>query len=214
MSIILGAKYFNDSDLIYYIQTNNTTEAILKKLGIKGYLETCGPTCLVICCAALIGKDVEVRYPGGYLISIEDGGMSFFHNKNNYKLFREIDNQISPPKYRVDPANTMNNRVPWFYPTAAKELYGIEAEYISRNLWWEVRDYLLDGNSVQLLLEDPGHFIAAVAYDKKTDDVLYVDPWPDRVTPTDGHLTRMKHGEFVENVRPHIIVYRYPEAAA
>jgi hypothetical protein len=66
---------------------------------------------------------------------------------------------------------------------------------------------LRSGRAVQLCLVKPGHYIAAVAFDEGTREIVYNDPWPGRFKDGNGFNRRMGEAEFKENVKPYRIVY-------
>ncbi|MDR0556332.1 MAG: C39 family peptidase [Treponema sp.] len=63
------------------------------------------------------------------------------------------------------------------------------------------------GQAVQLCLVKPGHYIAAVAYDDLTREIIFNDPWPGRFPGGNGFNRRMGKAEFKGNVKPFLIVY-------
>lgn len=193
--MIYGAKYWNDPAR-YYAQTNNPTEAILAKMG-KG-LETCGPSAAVNCLAAL-GYRLEQSYPGGFIPQPEEILSDYLNDPRNYPKLRAA-------RADVDPAKMPGNRVPQYYPLAVREVFGAKSEYTYASSWAAIQGYLKAGGAVQFCLEKPGHYLAAVAFDQVTEELIYHDPWPER-TGKGGRSLRMGHEEYLTNVKNFCIVY-------
>ncbi|MFA5379025.1 MAG: hypothetical protein WC455_24940 [Dehalococcoidia bacterium] len=195
--MIVGAKYWNDRTR-YHIQTNNPTEEQLRKEDGEGFLESCGGSSAANCCAA-IGKNIEIKCPGGFILQADEVATDFFNDPRNYPAFRKI-------RPGIDPAAIQGNRIPQYYPLMAKEVFNTRAEYYETLSWYKLEQWLLLKTAVQICLQKPGHFLAAVAKDTVTDEVLYHDSWPARVGG-DGFCRRMGHGEFLQNVKNFCIVY-------
>jgi hypothetical protein len=193
--MIYGAKYWNDPAR-YYKQTNNPTEALLAKMG-KG-LETCGPSSAVNCLAAL-GYTLEVAYPGGYVPQPEEILSDYMNDPRNYPKLRAA-------RADIDPAKMPGNRVPQYYPLSVREVFNAKAEYTYAASWDAIKKHFKAGNAVQICLEKPGHYLAGVAFDPVTDELIYHDPCPER-TGKGGRALRMGHEEYLTNVKNFCIVY-------
>jgi len=196
-TMIVGAKYWNDRSR-YYVQTNNPTEEILRKEDGAGYLESCGGSSAVNCIAAL-GVNAEIKCPGGFVLQADEVAVDYFNDPRNYDKFRKI-------RPGVDPASYMGNRIPQYYPLMAKEVFGVKAEYFDNLTWGKLEQWLSMRDAAQICLKEPGHFLAVVAKDMLTDEVIYHDSWPARVGG-DGFCKRMRKDEFVANVKNFCIVY-------
>jgi len=231
MSIILGAKHYDNRDLTYYQQRNNPHEEAVRKLMLefldtilkevfKGQrtqdyekikrillrvLETCGPTAFIMCIAAMIGNKVNI-VKGEYTAQPEQFVMDALHDYTNYEMFKRFVPWLKPE-------TTMNNRIPQLYVYLAKLLFDIEAKHI-RGIEFEIcKDHLSEGGSALILLRDPGHFRAGVAIDQKTNELIVNDPWADYLPNKDGFNIRMTKPEFIENTRKHLVLFYPPEAA-
>lgn len=195
--MIRGAPHWSDRSR-YYTQTNNPTEEMLRKSGNSSYLETCGPTAAVNCLASL-GVPVAIRCPGPYRPQPEEVLVDYFNDPRNYDALRiERDN--------LDPASLPGNRVPQYYPLAVREVFGSKASFHWGKSWENIKNKLEHGHAVQLCLRKPGHYIAAVAFDDSTDEIIFHDSWPARVGG-DGFACRMDIAEFTSNVEPFFIVF-------
>ena len=82
--MITGAVYWNDPNK-WYVQTNNPSEELLRKINKKDFLETCGPSAGVNC-AAVHGFDLEIKCPGKYKPQPEEVLSDWFNDPRNYKL--------------------------------------------------------------------------------------------------------------------------------
>lgn len=195
--MIRGAPHWSDRSR-YFTQVNNPTDEQLRKTGARAYLETCGPTTAVNCLAA-IGAPIDIRCPGPYRPQPEEVLADFFNDPRNYEALRAERNNL-------DPASLPGNRVPQYYPLGVREVFGARCEFRWGAKWLEIVDELVRGNPVQLCLKSPGHYLAAVAYDDLTDEIVYHDPWPARVGG-DGFACRMARPEFEASLQPFIVVY-------
>jgi len=197
--MIRGAKFWNDRQRAYYSQSNNPLEQILRKLEVKDWLESCAPTYILNCIAAL-GYDVEIKCPGVYRPQPEEVLMGFFHDSRNYQRFREIRHDINPNTF-------MGNRVPQFHPFAAAQVFKANARYVENHEFEFVCGYFESGHSIGFLLKQPSHYIAGVAYDDDTDEIIYNDSRPERFPDGNGFNRRMSRNEFRINVEPFVIIY-------
>jgi hypothetical protein len=196
--MIKGAKFWDDPQR-YYTQENNPTESFLKATldERREWLESCGPTAAVNC-LSVIGANINVICPGEYRPQPEEVLMDFFNdprNRRDLKSIREVSNKIP------------GNRVPQYYPLAVRKVFGAYANFAWEATLSKVSKYLLDGHAVQLCLKDPGHYIAAVAFDTTAQEIIYNDSWPNRFYNGRGWNIRMGLREFVTNVQPYCIVY-------
>jgi len=185
-----GALYWDDRTR-YSIQTNNPTEMILKKRHEASWLESCGPTAAVNCLEAC-GHDTRITTPGGWLPQPEEVLLDCFHDPRNAALLGQFE---------------MPNRVMGLYPPALLAVFGVSAMVLPLR-FDSLAAYLETGHSVQLLLKEPGHYIAAVAWDEAAKEVVYWDSWPERFPDGDGFCRRMAEREYDTNV--HVTGILYP----
>lgn len=172
--MVYGAEFWNDRDM-FYIQTNNPTEALLSKVMGKLQLETCGPTACVNCVASL-GSNVEVSCPGEYKPQPEEVVEDFLNDPRNFAEFERIRTGVS---------GIPGNRIPQYYPYAAKMVFGVDAEFMWISGMKTVIEGLKNGRPSQVCFIEPGHFVAIVAWDEEINNFIYNDGWPER-TRTDG----------------------------
>lgn len=182
-----------------YSQTNNPEEELLRKVGVRGYLETCGPSAMCSCLSA-VGYELEVEMPGGYKHQPESLLTSFLNDPNNYKQFKEI-------RPNLDPKTIPGNRVPQYYPFAVWKLWGAMATFDWGGTWKNVVDLASQRNSaVMVCLKDPGHYIAVIDYDKKNEVLIYNDSWAGRKElKNGGYSETMDKVEFDLNVQSYIV---------
>jgi len=196
--MIKGTKYWNDSDK-YYTQENNPLDNMLRKAKVKLWLETCGPTSAVNI-ASSMGLLPEVPKYGIYRMQPESVVMDYFNDSRQYGKFnfvRDLDNK-----------KWLNNEIPQYYPIMANELFGMKAIFDFGLVWDLITSNLVEGNGIQLCLKKPGHYIAAVAYDSGTNEIIYNDSHPSRFKDgKGGHNRRMTKKEFLKNVKPYYIIY-------
>lgn len=193
---MVGAKYWNNRNH-YYIQANNPTEQILKKRLDGGWLESCGPTAAVNCIAAL-GYPVTITTPGLYEPQPEEVVMDFFNDPRNYSKLRAIRD--------LDPEVWLGNQVPQYYPYMANMVFGASAkfEFFGSDGFDRMASYLFEGKSIQLCFEDPGHYIAVVAYDGEI--MIYNDSWPGRLADGNGFNRELTKEEFI-NIKNFAVIY-------
>lgn len=198
---MIGIKKWNDTST-YYSQENNATESVMARLlGKDKYLETCGPTSATMIVDA-IGKSVNVSVPGKYKMQPEDALFLWFHDRRNYEKMARI-------RPETDPGTTKywGNQIPQYYPVAIKEVFGVNAEFrwgIHENT---IVSALQDSQGVLVCLKEPGHFVAVVAYNEGTGEIIYNDPWPGNYWPselvgTSGFNRKMKSERFISNCQP------------
>jgi hypothetical protein len=198
--VIAGAKYWNHRER-FHIQTNNATEEQLRKHGVGSWLETCGATAAVNCLAAL-GWDLTIRCPGPYEPQPEEVLADFLNDPASYPELR---------KARPDwnPEAAPGNRVADYYPRAVAAVFGARADYIPRVAYSTIVDLICAGHALQLCLMPPGHYIAAVAYDKATAEIIFHDSWPGRRKEWNGDgFARRMIGDEEAAIQPYVVVYR------
>ena len=196
--MIKGVKFWNDRNC-YYTQTNNPTEEMLRKRSDGGWLVSCGPSAAVTCIAAM-GYNVYCGCPGEYLPQSEEVLMDFFNDPRNYAALKAARPDTPPDVWH-------GNEVPQFYPVAVKAVFGVDARFYFVHDFGGVAERLQAGQAVQLCLIKPGHYIAAVAYDDRTREIIYNDPWPGRFADKDGFNRRFDEAEYKTNIKPYVIVY-------
>ncbi|MFC1238402.1 C39 family peptidase [Treponema vincentii] len=195
--MIKGVKFWNAREC-YFVQTNNPTEEILRKRSDGVWLVSCGPSAAVTCIAAM-GFDVSIKTPGGYAPQSEEVLMDFFNDPRNYSELKAARPETPPDMWH-------GNEIPQFYPVAVKSVFGVKACFEWTAPFETVIAELQAGKAVQLCLKKPGHYIAAVAYDDVSDEVIFNDPLPGRFKDGNGFNRRLKRADF-SNVKPFRIVY-------
>ena len=203
--MIKGAKYWNNRKKSYYDQTNNPTEGMLKKLKNLNqrnhWLESCGGEAAASCMAAL-GYKIEIETPGGHILQAGELIVDFLNGKKQEKELAKIRSSVS----RIP-----GNRLPQLCPYAVKSLFGAEAEFMWTNKWWGIVAILRMGNTIQLNLKKPDHFISAVHFDESKNEIIYNDSWPRKANNFDGFNLRMTKDEYENNVKNYAIVYYPPD---
>ena len=213
--MIEGAKYWDDSDA-YYIQTNNPTEEILRKsmvnvnkllaeVGVNkviGFLESCGSTAGVDCLAVHYSQnewkqEMDIVCPGGYRTQPEEVLNDWFNDPRNYPILEKV-------RFDIGPEDMPGNRVPQYYPPAIKAVFGVKCFFIWVRTHHVLKDYFQRGYSIQLCLKSPSHYVAGVAYDMVTGEIIFNDPWPGRFADKSGFNKRMTG---IKNLMPFAVVY-------
>jgi hypothetical protein len=107
------------------------------------------------------------------------------------------------------PADFSKQEVPQYYPYAVSVLYGATARFEFVKNWDTVCGYIMNGETVQLCLKKPGHYVAAVdfVHGPHGGTILYNDSWPNRHEDGNGYLVEMDKSEYDENVKNFIIRY-------
>jgi hypothetical protein len=197
--MITGAKFWNDRNN-FFSQENNPSEELLRKTGTVGWLETCGPTASIMCLAVL-GYDLTITCPGSYRPQPEEVLSDFLNDPRNYP-------ELAKERPDLSPDRMPNNRVPQYYPLAVDRVFGAKAFFIWLTDPVNLAKYLTEGRAVQICLEKPGHYLAAVAYDDRADEVVFNDPWPDQYPDKNGFNRRVGRMKLWENQKHFAIVYR------
>ena len=196
--MIYGAIEYNVRDH-YYSQVNNPQEEEFKKLGMHGWLETCGPTAAVNCIAAM-GFYTEIKCPGKFKPQPESILADWFNDPRNYPLMNKIRKETPPDKW-------MGNRIPQFYPAGLKDVFNVKSKFLSLSTA-DIISHLKYHRAIQACLIEPGHFIAILAYDNNTQEFIFNDPWPTRIgNKNNGFNERMKVSEIAKNLQHWGIVY-------
>lgn len=195
--MILGLKHWNDEST-YYSQVNNPTEEILRKEDGKDWLESCGATATVNVLAAR-GDDVSIITPGEYDPQPEEVLFDYFHDPRNYQKLEAV-RRGAPPK------DWMGNRIPQFYPTAIKDVFGVESRFEWGMAWKYVIVLLMKEIGVVGCIQEPGHYIGFVAHDPGKNELIYREPWPGNPWPPrnkgyTGFNRRMNVQEFESNMQ-------------
>lgn len=199
--MIHGLKKWNDRDT-YFTQVNNPTEEILRKKNKKGFLETCGPTAAVNILAAR-GDNILINCPGEYIPQPEEVLNDYFNDPANYRNLKNA-------RKGLNPADWLGNEIPQYYSVAVPAVFGIKSKFRWSQTWQNIIDCVKQNIGVMICLKNPGHFIAVVAYDDKTDEMIYNDPWPGNKWPVNyagkpGFNRRMKKVEYHSNVNAYCI---------
>lgn len=197
--LIAGTKHWNENGRLHS-QENNPTEVYLKTT-IKdriGWLESCGPTSAVNCLSSM-GHDIEVVTPGSYKPQPEEVLMDYFNDPSNRRALQDI---------RVVDDTIPGNRVPQYYPKAVYDVFGVHVDFRWGPTFDTISDIVSKGRAVQLCLENPGHYIAVVAYDAEKKELIYHDSWGARFKDGKGGFARrMGEAEFKMNVKTFYLVY-------
>jgi len=204
-----GCKNYDkkNNSAFWAVQTNNTVEHLYKVLinqlkrkypdaNIKNsYLETCGDSAAVNCIIA-VDSDPIISCPGGYRPQ-SDCLLAEYHNDpNNFIKFKKLG---------YSPYDIQNNRVFSTYPIAVKEVFNKHCERFCYQKWENIIDFLKAGQSIQLCLKNPGHYIAVIGATKDKEIKLdCIDSWPKR---TGSHLFQLAQKEYEENTYETCVVY-------
>lgn len=226
--MIYGLTKWDDPNT-YWSQTNNPTEQILKKDGLRDseklreigkkygikdsiinemiksismWLESCGNTTAVNIADAL-GADVEFLGPGPWAPKADECLLDYFNSPENYDKFIKIRNDI-------DPDNLLGNEVPQYYVAGIPDVLNIPCGFFWGAYFDKMVQGIKKGKGLMICLKDPGHYVGIVAYDDETDELIYRDPWPGNYWPerhlgTPGFNRRMNREDF-KNVQSFYLV--------
>lgn len=195
--MIHGAEYWNDRNQ-YYVQTNNPTETYLKSTGRPEWLESCGPTAAVNCMAAL-GYDLEIMCPGVYRPQPEEVLLDYFNDPRNARALRRVRNIGG---------KIPGNRVPQYYPIGCRDVFDADVAFAWITRFDEIAEEPYDGNTVMICFRSPGHYIAVVAVDDQTEDLIFNDSWPGRWPDGDGFNRRLGRTVFEEEIHPFAVIFQ------
>jgi hypothetical protein len=202
--MIRGTKKFDDRST-FSIQTNNATETLLSKVlpkdsrGIPvGWLESCGPTSAINVIDSM-GLDTKIKTPGGWSPQPEDVLFDWFSDQRNYPVMKLARSDI-------DPKDFLGNEVPQYYPDAVLAVFGVKAKYHESVGFTTISALVSGGEGAMICLKSPGHYLAVVAYDEATKELIYRDSWPGR-TGKDGFNLRMNADEYNANTKKFAIVF-------
>lgn len=192
--MIQGAKYWNEKDKVWYVQTNNAIEAFLQKkyaeLGLQvGYLESCGISAACTCLAAC-GYDM----PG----MAEGLLFDFLNSPVNYQKYGDLG---------INVRTVFGNQISEAYPLAVSEIFGAAAYVINNATFEQIATLLKTGRAIQFAFSSPNHYNAALAYSDEQAAILRADPWPGDPLNIQGGWHELLTREKFTNVKPKIIVY-------
>jgi hypothetical protein len=197
-NVIKGAKYWNDNAK-YYIQTNNPTEETLRKRTVPGFLESCGPTSAINCISAM-GYNLSIKCPGVYEPQPEEILMDYFNDPRNY-------DKLTAARPGTPAKDWLGNEIPQFYPVAIKDVFGVDCKFDWISDFNKIAEFLKSGKAVQLCLKTPGHYVAAVAYNETSKEIIINDPWPGRFADGNGFNKIITFDEYSKNVNAFVIIY-------
>lgn len=228
---IIYLKYGDSKTDSYFIQTNNPTEEKLRKEGIEDYadvaeilngktdsitlerlkkriqdfLESCGPTSGTMLCGATKSETaIAIRTPGGYLPQPEEVLSDYLNDPANYDKFRKVASWF-------DPTILPGNRAAVYYPIAVWEVFGIRCKFVGSLTYDQVVACIKNNQGVQIVLKNPGHFLAIVGVDTDRKELIYNDSWPNRHPDRNGYHKRMTLEEYTTNVKDSTVIYNVPE---
>jgi hypothetical protein len=111
-----------------------------------------------------------------------------------------------------NPEAAPGNRVADYYPRAVAAVFAARAEYIPRIDLAGIKAELAAGRALQLCLMPPGHYVAAVAWDRATEEIVYHDPWPGRKPQWNGDgFCRRMVGTEEAALQPYVVSYWPPD---
>lgn len=224
---VIFLKYGNSRTDSYFLQTNNPTEEQLRKAGlenfsaasavlegkidsvtldkigksVKTFLESCGPTSGVSVIGACCGETaLVIRTPGGYLPQPEEVLSDYFNDPANYSTLKAAASWFDPTKLR-------GNEAAVWYPIAVKAVFGINAKFVGSLTFDQVVSHISKNQGVQIVLKNPGHFLAIVGVDTDKKELIYNDSWPNRHSDGNGFNRRMTFEEYQTNVKDSTVVY-------
>lgn len=198
---IFGSPLWNDWEKAYFTQENNSIEHLLKCRLPSGFspLETCGPTASLNCQASL-GREVEIKAPGGYRPQPEDVLAAYFNDPRNFSSLRKAWPGLDPEKLP-------GNEVAQWYPFAVREVFGNPCEFVGNLAFSEAVERIRTGCALQVCLCKPRHFVALVAYDDESSEFIIKDSWGGRWPDGDGFCKRLSRSEYETNLKPLCLVY-------
>jgi hypothetical protein len=199
--MIIGLPKWNDPKT-YYSQENNIVETILGKMKVKNKLISCGPTAIV-CLLSARGDNIACATPGGWTPQPEDVLAAYMNDERNYPEMQKYRADVSPKAY-------LGNTIPQWYEASVQAVFGVKARFYWGVAWEKLIMAMDNGRGVMLCLENPGHFIAVIAIDTETKEVIYHDPWPnnfwpDKLKGTPGRARRIAWTELGQNLQPYMV---------
>ncbi|MFX1587228.1 MAG: hypothetical protein ACFFC1_03650 [Promethearchaeota archaeon] len=191
--MIKGAKEW---DKWFFIQDNNLFEVMSKKVGGRMLYETCGISSAINCVATL-GTNMLIKSPGGYQVQPETALLDWFWNPDTQELQEKIRSGVD---------KIPDQRIPQYYPEAVKQVFNVKAEFHWGSDWDMAIYELQKGNTIQLCI--PGHYIALVAYDTTTKEIIWLNSWPgDKRNKRGGNKERMSKDYFDKNTSKYYNIF-------
>ena len=149
---------------------------------------------------ASMGYDLKIKCPGTYEPQPEEILMDFMTDPRNDNLLRSVRN--------LDDTNIPENQVPQYYPVSVLSVFNVKASFKWGLDMDAIKMYVTHQRAVQIVLKNPGHYLAVVAYDYDTDELIYNDSWGSRYKDgKGGRIRRLSRKEYMSNAQPYYIVY-------
>jgi hypothetical protein len=140
-----------------------------------------------------------VKLPGGARIQPSMALWIWMNDPGNYEKMERAR--------KVNMNYFVPSRIPQFFPVAVKECFGFEGEF-KWNKWFDnVAEEIKEGNTVQIMLKNPGHYISVIGYSEEDELLSCHDP----NKKNGDRFTFISRKEFKENVDKFMIIYYPPK---
>lgn len=194
--MIKGARLWDQESRFDLDQTDNSIELTLGRYGATLSAVTCGPTAAINCLLA-IDAAVDTETSGGWQPQAADVLALWFHDPRNWPALRAVREETDPESTVYSP-----HEVPQYYPPAVEAVFGARCDFLWLNKWSSIVSRIGSGMAIQLCL--PGHYIAAVAYDDESDELIYHDSYP---KGRSGFSRRLTRETYSRECQPFALVY-------
>jgi hypothetical protein len=167
--LIIKPKTYNENDNNYQ---NNDAIEIYNRLtrGKKYVFETCNWNAVTSACMALVDRDLSFVSPTGKKIDPAMGAWIWINTPENFDKIKKYRKNIKSFN-----SNLVLTRIPQYF-CAAKELFGVEAEFKWNKLFNSCAVEIANGNTLVIQLKKPAHYIMIYGYDTNTKELLCHDP--------------------------------------
>ena len=203
--MINGTDHWDDRSK-YYVQSNNAVERILSRYGSRVSAVACGPSSAINCIAAM-GGSVETATPAGWQPQPEDVLTLWFHDFRNWDRLAKIRTETDPETTKYSP-----HEVPQYYPSAVRGVFGVSAQFVWIKNYGAIAGYVKNGHAVMVNHKPDqkraGHYIAIVAVDDSSDELIYHDSWPEGIPGHDGWARRLSRDVYNNEVEGYAVIFK------
>jgi hypothetical protein len=160
-------KFGNDRSH-FFAQDNNATEALLKRIGVKYYFETCGPSALCNAAAAVSQSNKTRILHISYPLQPEDFLTVWMNDPKENKKLQEIR--------KLNTSKIPHNRVAQYLSYAGKQLFKLNCNFMFGKDIGMFKDMLVNNKSL-IVCENGQHYLTIVGFNEKENVFIVNDSW-------------------------------------
>jgi hypothetical protein len=160
-------KFGNDRSH-FFAQDNNAIEALLKRIGVKYYFETCGPSALCNAAAAVSQNNKTRILHVAYPFQPEDFITIWLNDPRRGKELQKVR--------KLDTSKIPHNRVPQYLNYAGKNLLQLNCNFFFGKDVGFFKDMIIDNKSI-IVCENRQHYLTIVGFNTTENYFIINDSW-------------------------------------